>query len=474
MKKRNLLFIIGILFLAVLLYPNQVNGETTTLYDVRDFGAVGDWDGTTGTDDSVAIQAAIDVASHKNAAVVFPSGYKFRANNLVLKSGVTIIGDGSTVVNDANNFYIPTFTASGELTSIMTALTADCPGGAYAGTVPITIQVACAKDFMVGDNIELSDDNGKEFNIIKNIDGAIITLQNRPIRTYTTAANAKITKINSVSGVIIQGLTIEHINPVAPAIKMAYSTNSGFLNVTIRNPLHGISLDNSERITINSCSITPGSAGEASHGVTLDRFARHCKVINNTFIHARPAVALTGEFCIIANNTITASGNGNTGDGITVLGSDNVINGNTIIGGDCYGIWIPQFTGYNPQRNQITSNSIEANITVGIYAHGGSDHIICGNILRQNSNGISVVSSGCVVESNVCIDNSNIGIALFGERSIVSGNRCKSNYNYGICIYDSADYCIVKNNILDGTGAIRTNTAINNIVKDNIINGVVT
>jgi len=233
----------------------------------------------------------------------------------------------------------------------MTALTADCPGGAYAGTVPITIQVACAKDFMVGDNITISDDNGKEFNTIKDIDGITITLQNRPIRTYTTAANAKIKKINPVSNISIQGLTIEHINPAAPAIKIVCSTDASFINLTIKNPLHGIVINNSERITINSCQITPGSIGAASHGIQLGKFTRHCKVVNNTFLHARPAVALLGEFCIIADNIITASGNGNTGDGITIQGSDNVINGNTIIGGDCYGIWILQSTGFNPQRN---------------------------------------------------------------------------------------------------------------------------
>ena len=58
-------------------------------YNVRDFGARGDG----ATDDRVAIQSALDVASEMGGSVYMPRGV-YRADNLILRQGVSLHGDG--------------------------------------------------------------------------------------------------------------------------------------------------------------------------------------------------------------------------------------------------------------------------------------------------------------------------------------------------------------------------------------------
>lgn len=67
---------------------------------VKDYGAVGNWDGTSGADDTAAIQAAIDAAeAHAKIGrppIVFPAGaYKITSPGLtILENGMRLIGLG--------------------------------------------------------------------------------------------------------------------------------------------------------------------------------------------------------------------------------------------------------------------------------------------------------------------------------------------------------------------------------------------
>ena len=64
--------------------------------NVRDFGAVGNWNGTTGTDDTVAIQAAINRAYALGGGEVnFPAGRYLISDTLVLQNKVQLVGQGS-------------------------------------------------------------------------------------------------------------------------------------------------------------------------------------------------------------------------------------------------------------------------------------------------------------------------------------------------------------------------------------------
>jgi hypothetical protein len=67
-----------------------VQAKLRETVSVKDFGAKGDWNGTTGNDDTAAIQAAIDTGN----AVYLPKGNYRITSPLYLDSGSVIYGDG--------------------------------------------------------------------------------------------------------------------------------------------------------------------------------------------------------------------------------------------------------------------------------------------------------------------------------------------------------------------------------------------
>lgn len=82
------------------LWNSLINQQTWggVMVNAKALGAKGDWNGSTGTDDTEAIQAAIDYAiSIGKKEVTFPAGtYKYGV--LTNTTGMTFIGDGVTLV----------------------------------------------------------------------------------------------------------------------------------------------------------------------------------------------------------------------------------------------------------------------------------------------------------------------------------------------------------------------------------------
>lgn len=62
--------------------------------NVLDFGAVGDWNGTTGTDDTAAINAAIASLGNNGGTVFFPVGRYKTTSKITISSPVRIVGTG--------------------------------------------------------------------------------------------------------------------------------------------------------------------------------------------------------------------------------------------------------------------------------------------------------------------------------------------------------------------------------------------
>lgn len=82
MKRANLYFM-NILLLSLLLFSCGGKQTSGSVYDVRDYGAVGDGK----TDDATAIQRAIDAcAKSGGGCVLFPKGYTFLSGPLALGS----------------------------------------------------------------------------------------------------------------------------------------------------------------------------------------------------------------------------------------------------------------------------------------------------------------------------------------------------------------------------------------------------
>lgn len=79
----------------------------TGTINVKWFGAKGDFNGSSGTNDRAAIQAAFDYAkSISNCTVIFPKGKFYGGNAEGTKAGNVHIALGDTVVNSANNITI--------------------------------------------------------------------------------------------------------------------------------------------------------------------------------------------------------------------------------------------------------------------------------------------------------------------------------------------------------------------------------
>jgi hypothetical protein len=75
--------------------PGTVGAKLRETLSVRDFGAKGDWNGSSGTDDTAAIQAAIDYlagAGNGGGVLYFPAGKYRITSGLLLKAGVCLQG----------------------------------------------------------------------------------------------------------------------------------------------------------------------------------------------------------------------------------------------------------------------------------------------------------------------------------------------------------------------------------------------
>jgi hypothetical protein len=78
--------------------------------NVKDFGAVGNWNATTGTgtDDSVAIQDAIDSLGQNGGTVVIPNGMKCLVDsNITISRHVSLVGPLKMVGSPQDNNYTP-------------------------------------------------------------------------------------------------------------------------------------------------------------------------------------------------------------------------------------------------------------------------------------------------------------------------------------------------------------------------------
>lgn len=79
-----------------------VDTRLDTPFNVKAFGAVADWDGTTGTDNTGAFQAAIEAAKTVQGVVLIPNGrYKF-TSTLTVYNGTIIEGSGRAQISGGN------------------------------------------------------------------------------------------------------------------------------------------------------------------------------------------------------------------------------------------------------------------------------------------------------------------------------------------------------------------------------------
>jgi hypothetical protein len=224
-----------------------VQSKLRDVVSVKDFGAVGD--GV--TDDSVAVQAAINTMT-MGGTLVFPFGtYKINTSILVPYSNITIIGDGSTI--DATTLaYNAAVRGSGAVFRVVTpnsfnstTLTATANQGSY--TLPLT----SATNFAVGQivrcistEVQYRNDTAIAYycdvNKIVDVSGLNITLESPlqyalTVSPYTVNVRSVLPIKNiSISGFNMLGGGVRQ-NPLANSAGPCGIYGQGVDNICVKN-----------------------------------------------------------------------------------------------------------------------------------------------------------------------------------------------------------------------------------------------
>ena len=187
---------------------NLNNIDAASPISVKAYGAV--VDGV--TDDTAAIQAAIDAASY-GQSVLIPGPNTYSVLELAGKSGVRIVSNGARLKKQAGSANSYALRLSGGASSNATTLSANAVKG------DTVISMSSVSGFAVGDFVLLLDDtykipatnNGrnKELNRIEAIGASTITVRNRLLGGYATASNAAMHKANPVYDARVSGLIVE-------------------------------------------------------------------------------------------------------------------------------------------------------------------------------------------------------------------------------------------------------------------------
>ena len=193
---------------------STVHKKLQEFVSVKDFGAKGD--GV--TDDTVAIQAAIDAASaidfgdESNTYLISATLNLDAGNKWIHGTGATI--DATGIVTGVDKIAMK---AQGALSNTTTPLTANALATSYS------VSVTSAAGFAVGDWVLIGSDGTYtfydsisyfievgEFLRIRSISGTTIYFST-PITSasYLTADNAFITKVNFCENITVQGITFK-------------------------------------------------------------------------------------------------------------------------------------------------------------------------------------------------------------------------------------------------------------------------
>jgi hypothetical protein len=446
------------------------------VYNVKLFGAVGD--GV--ANDTAAIQAAIDAAAAAGGGdVIVPNG-DYLENELALKSGVRIVGQGGArfiklpgSLSDTNNAInmIGTVTASA---SEATANVAVGDG---------SVAVADGSLFAAGDYCLLRDNTwadtgvaGRNQEIVRvaSVATNTVSLKSEVIGSYATADTAELVKITPIEDASVNG--VEIVVPTGTntggGIRLDVTTSCAVRDCKISGANDNASIDVnrstgteiSGNVLVDAQNITTGGYGYA---IIIGESSHHVRVYGNHQEGVRESAATNrARIVVFSGNTgrncqdSHFNTHGSWCDGIII--SDNVSTGGT------YAYYAGFATHKRADSNVLIANNIVSfPNSYGISTNSptgkeSSNISIVGNKIHgfgvdnNNSPGISVARASNVLVSGNLITGSGSAnedqgiLATLIVDGTISGNMISGlTSGYGVQITDCTNVSVIGNSVND-------------------------
>jgi parallel beta-helix repeat protein len=453
--------------------------NTSSTVNVETFGAVGD--GT--TDDTVAIQAALDYAQESGGGLVqFTPGKTYAVSTfLVIYDFTTIYAYGATIKAIGNSGLLRNFRSDETFNAYdghgnITILGGYWDGNAFNGTTGSVTAATNIMNFVHGHDITVRDatllntstSHALEFNSSENcqaLNCAFLGFADNSgdnSRQYSEAVQIDMSKSGSSSigafddtpskNILVDGC---YFGPSTRCGKFGRAVGSHTL--ASGKYYYGIQVVNNR---------IEGTLQQGIHGYGWRRVTIANNVINGTGfsgIHltvpnpSSAGYSATSRNISITGNTIERPA---TDSAIRVLGYSGatadqvVISGNSILGNaadTANGIHVEYCS-----RPVVTANSVSAMGSTGIYNLNSDGGTVTGNTIRSSaSNGINVTNSTGTTISGNNVDLTTTNHCIFVGTSndfLVTGNRTNNAAAVGIRLGAGAtDGMVTNNRIVKGT-----------------------
>lgn len=186
-------------------YSTTVQSKLRESLSVLDFGAVGD--GT--TDDTVAIQAALDYASTVQKLIEIPGGYSCRfTDNLTIPTDTGFCGIGELYADYTNSFGEVVVSTTGGSAGTQTLLTADALVSSATITVASVTGISADSYILIGSNKYNGRYPQQIFRVVSVNSGTkVITLSSPCGCEYLVSESAYVKPLTMISNVTVQDVT---------------------------------------------------------------------------------------------------------------------------------------------------------------------------------------------------------------------------------------------------------------------------
>lgn len=424
-----------------------VDSKLKDVVSVKDFGAVGN--GV--TEDTAAIQSAIDAVNSGGGGVVYLPKGDYLVGQINLKSNVSLFGEGKSsalkvkasggdqtyglVASNQSNITVSDLRVYGTGLTAASLTTAvfftdgstyctvrdcyidTCFLGALIGNVSTTSASNCSIINNTITNIGLNGAGVNSFGTGNRIDNNLIVNFGQIATPSVIAGGIEYRGAikGSCSGNIIKNGAYGS-TPIVDGIRIEFATEgatqapSGV--IIANNTIDNVSGFGIRAQFIKNCVITGNTIQQCWYGpgiAILSNFtglSQYVTCSNNTIkgVLGGRAIYLEGtagyhvSHCSIASNTITNC----TDDGITISYA---------------------------RLNVISSNTIANNTAVGIRIVNGDKNLIQGNLIAQNHQGMVLLAGDKnSIAANTIIDNTSYGIAMVGAtNTLIFGGEIGGN-----------------------------------------------